>query len=113
MNCLITSVAKCIGRPNADIYIGVGHGEPIHISEIIAWLLTQGFGLIPRETRDKTLEHFPCMIEGINATGEPHADVIEMHENRVYWYLVPVNVNTKFVLAHQKLRDQWVKENLL
>lgn len=102
MNCLITSVAKCLKRPNSDVYVGVGHGEPIHISEIIAWLLTQGVGLVPREAPDPVLAQFPCLIEGINARGEPHADVVEMVENHIYWYFIPVQVNEEFVRLFQE-----------
>lgn len=109
MNCLAQSVAKAISQPPAAIYTGVGHGEPIHMSEICAWLLTQGYAACPVRYLISTLP-LTGIIEGETTTGEPHAvavgDLIE--KINIVWYFVPVPINPTYVKEFTRRRDEAV-----
>lgn len=106
MNCIAQSVARAIGCKPADVYIGVGHGEPIHVSEIVAWLLTQGYAAVPQPSRVSELDHFSGVIEGLDHAGSPHMVTLAEWQLilniTVVWYFVPVPINSEFVRRHNE-----------
>ena len=106
MNCVCQSVAKAIGRKPADVYQGVGHGEPIHMAEIIAWLLTQGYAAVPQQTRMSDLDQFPGVIEGDDSAGNPHmvtlADWQLIVNINIVWYFIPCSINPAYVRKHDE-----------
>lgn len=104
MNCVAQSVARALTIDPADVYLGVGHGEPIHMSEIVAWLLTQGYAAVPQQQMTNLSEI--GVIEGVNAQGNPHMAAFNDRQAitgiTVIWYFIKVPVNSEYVRVHNE-----------
>ena len=105
MNCIAQSLAKTLKIKPAEVYLGVGHGEPIHMSEVIAWLLTRGYAAVPQEKLTK-LSNIG-VIEGLAAGGEPHMVPLDEHASlehiSIIWYFLPVQINPNYVRRHDEI----------
>lgn len=107
MNCIAKSVARALNRRAADIYTGVGHAEPIHMSEVVAWLLTLGYAAVPQQTLNAVLSKYPGVVEGENAAGDPHMVTVAEHSQLVkifvVWYFIPVPINPEYVRRYNEI----------
>jgi hypothetical protein len=123
MNCMVSCAAHVLGCKAAEIYQGIGHGEPIHMSEFVAYFLTRGYGLTPYtkfEDIPFILLTESMLIEGEQANGTPHMVAVVRDKKfdptpgdfypHVYWVLVPTEVNRQYVDLHAERRDGWVRE---
>jgi hypothetical protein len=125
-----------LGVPTKDVYAGIGHCEPIHMDEAIAYFLTVGRALIPRELPDIPVTGY-MLIEGIAVNDEPHmiglnttkivdfskvatreqlihcSDIyspgnLDLLTLDIYWYVLPCHINSEFIKLHKVVRSRWV-----
>ncbi len=107
MDCMVKAFASVLELDPEEIYAGVGHREPIHISELVAWFLTRGWALVPKE--EPMLTNFPAVVEGCTTQGTPHMVPLEaintLAEVWIIWYLIPVPVNQQYRVEFERKRD--------
>ena len=122
MNCMAKCLSWAIDEPIAHVYSGIGHCEPIHMDEILAYCLTKGFALVPYDVLVPEYNGYRVLVEGVNSVDEPHMIGLDSHTREiydpgdlglvistVYWYIFPCEINDQFKLLHASIRDRWAK----
>lgn len=124
MNCVVSCVAKVLDIKNQDVYTGIGHSEPIHIAEVIAYLLTRGYGAVFREKVDPQLSEYSYLVEGYQADNTPHMIVHIAGQgiydpnpkpgftSELFWYLIPTEINQEYCKSFVTRRDSWISAAL-
>ena len=97
MNCVAEAIRKTL---NLDIYEGVGHREPIHFSEIIAFLLSKGYATVPCDDD----YNYPGVLEGRKEDGSPHMVPIgePLAAVDIKWYFIPTPINEEYARRYNE-----------
>lgn len=123
MNCMVKCLSWAVDKPMPQIYTGIGHCEPIHMDEIIAYCLTIGYALVPRDTLVEEFAAYRVLVEGVSLLNEPHMIGLDARTrvvydpgnvpliaSEIYWYLFPCRVNERFRVLHTTIRTRWITE---
>ena len=106
------------------------------MDEAVAYFLTLGYALVPREAPDLAIKG-RMLIEGIATNNEPHMIAVVIDEladlskvatrehiihckdifspgnldllvPQIYWYVLPCQINSNFNAQHAAIRSRWI-----